>query len=104
LQLLGTPLHRLYLLAASFRLRWSTQICNTALAATAVGCGDDGLTTVCVRASSSPADDYDANGIITPQAYAVHAQTWEAAGAEFIGGCCGVGPPHMAAVAAAVSV
>jgi hypothetical protein len=57
-----------------------------------------------VYVPSSPADEYDASGIITPKAYAAHAQNWAAAGAELIGGCCGVGPQHMAAVAAAVCV
>lgn len=51
----------------------------------------------------SDPDDYDANGIITPAAYAAHARAWQAAGAELIGGCCGVGPQHMGMVAAALA-
>lgn len=45
------------------------------------------------------AGDYDAQGTITPAAYARHAAGWLAAGASIIGGCCGVGPEHMQRVA-----
>lgn len=37
-----------------------------------------------------------ADGLILPEAYAQHAQRWVAAGASIVGGCCGVGPPHIA--------
>jgi S-methylmethionine-dependent homocysteine/selenocysteine methylase len=33
---------------------------------------------------------------VTPQAYAQHAANWLAAGARIIGGCCEVGPAHIA--------
>lgn len=33
---------------------------------------------------------------ITPQAYLDWAKRWHAAGAEIIGGCCGIGPEHIA--------
>jgi len=33
---------------------------------------------------------------VTPQAYADHAAGWVAAGARIIGGCCEVGPAHIA--------
>lgn len=33
---------------------------------------------------------------LTPQAYAEHAQKWIASGARIIGGCCEVGPEHIA--------
>ncbi len=33
---------------------------------------------------------------VTPQAYAEHAARWVAAGARIIGGCCEVGPAHIA--------
>lgn len=39
------------------------------------------------------------DGIISPQAYASHVPAWQAAGATMIGGCCGIGPAHMAEVA-----
>jgi S-methylmethionine-dependent homocysteine/selenocysteine methylase len=49
------------------------------------------------------AADYDAaTGIISPAAYARHAAAWRTAGASVVGGCCGVGPEHIAAVAAAL--
>jgi S-methylmethionine-dependent homocysteine/selenocysteine methylase len=59
---------------------------------------------VCVLPSPTPADDYDTDGIITPQAYGAHARAWAGEGADIIGGCCGVGPQHMAAAAAALSL
>lgn len=37
--------------------------------------------------------------VITPAAYAAHCAGWVALGATIIGGCCGVSPPHMHAVA-----
>ena len=45
------------------------------------------------------ADEYDAAGGITPDAYVAHAETWRERGASIVGGCCGVGPAHMRAVA-----
>ncbi len=35
---------------------------------------------------------------LTPDAYAAHAQQWLGAGATIIGGCCEVGPAHIAAL------
>lgn len=37
---------------------------------------------------------------LTPAAYLGWAQRWRDAGADIIGGCCGVGPEHIAAMAA----
>jgi len=37
---------------------------------------------------------------ITPEAYAAYEPAWRFAGATMIGGCCGIGPDHMRAVAA----
>ena len=39
------------------------------------------------------------DGIISPHEYAAHVPAWQAAGATMIGGCCGIGPSHMAEVA-----
>ncbi|KAL3135677.1 hypothetical protein ABBQ38_006150 [Trebouxia sp. C0009 RCD-2024] len=39
--------------------------------------------------------DYDADDIITPEAYARHAKQWKDLGATIIGGCCAVGPDHI---------
>lgn len=33
---------------------------------------------------------------VTPEAYATHAADWLSAGARIIGGCCEVGPAHIA--------
>jgi homocysteine S-methyltransferase len=41
---------------------------------------------------------------ITPEAYAADALAWRDAGAQIIGGCCGTGPEHTAAMAAALGV
>ena len=41
-------------------------------------------------------------GDITPQRYADYAQSWIAAGASIIGGCCGIGPEHIKAISDSV--
>jgi S-methylmethionine-dependent homocysteine/selenocysteine methylase len=38
----------------------------------------------------------------TPGVLAEHAGAWKEMGAQVIGGCCGTGPPHIAAVASAL--
>ncbi len=40
---------------------------------------------------------------LTPQGYLAFAQAWRDAGASIIGGCCGIGPEHIAALAQAVT-
>lgn len=50
-----------------------------------------------------PAEDYDVDGLILPVAYARHACCWHSLGASIIGGCCGVGPRHIACVAQALA-
>ena len=37
---------------------------------------------------------------LTPDGYARFAETWEAQGATIIGGCCGIGPEHIARLSA----
>jgi homocysteine S-methyltransferase len=46
------------------------------------------------------AEDYDngKDGIITPSAYARYARLWLQEGATIVGGCCGIGPAHIACV------
>ncbi len=39
---------------------------------------------------------------IDPQGYLRFAETWMADGASIIGGCCGIGPQHIAALAQAL--
>lgn len=40
---------------------------------------------------------------LDPAAYADFARHWQAAGASVIGGCCGIGPEHINALATAIS-
>jgi S-methylmethionine-dependent homocysteine/selenocysteine methylase len=40
--------------------------------------------------------DLDARRDLDPEAYAAHAQKWVQAGARIVGGCCEVGPEHIA--------
>jgi homocysteine S-methyltransferase len=40
----------------------------------------------------------DLRGDVTPQAYLHWARDWVARGAQIVGGCCGVGPEHIAAL------
>ncbi len=40
---------------------------------------------------------------ITPEQLAVHARAFVEAGARVVGGCCGTGPEHIAAIAAALA-
>ena len=37
---------------------------------------------------------------LTPQGYAQFAASWQSAGASILGGCCGIGPEHIAALRA----
>ncbi|MBA5725365.1 homocysteine S-methyltransferase family protein [Bombella favorum] len=39
------------------------------------------------------------DGTLTPQHYGEFAQRWHEAGANIIGGCCGIGPEHITALA-----
>lgn len=57
------------------------------------------------NAFATEADDTDANADLhdirpdlTPENYRLFAETWAAAGATVIGGCCGIGPEHIAAL------
>jgi S-methylmethionine-dependent homocysteine/selenocysteine methylase len=45
-------------------------------------------------------DELDARQDLGPDEYAAHAAYWYQAGARLIGGCCEVGPKHIAALAA----
>jgi S-methylmethionine-dependent homocysteine/selenocysteine methylase len=42
---------------------------------------------------------YDIRPDLTPEAYRAFADRWAGAGADILGGCCGVGPEHIAALA-----
>jgi S-methylmethionine-dependent homocysteine/selenocysteine methylase len=39
---------------------------------------------------------------LTPEGYLKFARDWAARGATVIGGCCGIGPEHIAALRAAL--
>jgi S-methylmethionine-dependent homocysteine/selenocysteine methylase len=43
----------------------------------------------------------DIRADLDPAGYAAFAQDWRAAGATIVGGCCGIGPEHIAALRAA---
>lgn len=43
---------------------------------------------------------HDLRPDVTPEAYVEFADRWIAAGASLVGGCCGVGPAHIAALRA----
>ena len=40
----------------------------------------------------------DIRADLDPAGYAAFAQIWQDAGATIIGGCCGIGPEHIAAL------
>jgi S-methylmethionine-dependent homocysteine/selenocysteine methylase len=50
-----------------------------------------------------PAEEYDGEGMILPEAYARHVATWRDFGASIVGGCCGVGPQHIACIKQALN-
>lgn len=54
-------------------------------------------------------EDAEANGTLSdiradldPKGYLAFARDWQARGADIIGGCCGIGPEHIAAINAAL--
>jgi S-methylmethionine-dependent homocysteine/selenocysteine methylase len=55
-----------------------------------------------VYANLGPPDDetgFTRTEACTPQEFAEHAASWQAAGARMLGGCCGTTPDHLRAVA-----
>ncbi len=48
-----------------------------------------------------PPDTWDHDSVCSPEELVAHARRWAAQGARMIGGCCGVGPGHIRALAAA---
>jgi S-methylmethionine-dependent homocysteine/selenocysteine methylase len=44
----------------------------------------------------------DIRADLTPAGYLAWARDWVARGADIIGGCCGIGPEHIAALRAAL--
>ena len=47
-----------------------------------------------------PPDNWDHDAVCSPEDFVTHARSWEANGVRMIGGCCGIGPAHIAALAA----
>ncbi len=52
--------------------------------------------------NAEPTAGWSFSESVAPDAYCDHARTWLAAGAAIIGGCCGTGPEHVAAMAGLV--
>lgn len=44
------------------------------------------------------APDWKFIGVAPPEEYALHSRGWRQLGAQALGGCCGVGPEHIAAL------
>lgn len=47
------------------------------------------------RTSKANEDHSEIRADLTPQRYAEFALNWQSAGADIIGGCCGIGPEHI---------
>ncbi|MEM7091769.1 MAG: homocysteine S-methyltransferase family protein [Actinomycetota bacterium] len=63
--------------------------------------GWDGPIGAYAHAAQQHGDEIIFEDVISPASYAAYESVWARAGATIIGGCCGIGPAHMAAVAAA---
>ncbi|MEL6979169.1 MAG: homocysteine S-methyltransferase family protein [Pseudomonadota bacterium] len=50
------------------------------------------------RSSTATVEELSARDDMTPERYADHAERWAELGATIIGGCCEIGPAHIAAV------
>jgi S-methylmethionine-dependent homocysteine/selenocysteine methylase len=51
------------------------------------------------KEDASTVDALSARTDLTPEVYADHVMTWVGAGATIVGGCCEVGPAHIAKIA-----
>ena len=59
----------------------------------------NGFTSIDALTPSSTVSVLEARTDLDPDAYANHAMAWVAAGATIVGGCCEVGPAHIARLA-----
>ncbi len=59
----------------------------------------NGFVSVAPLRPAGPVDVLDARDDLGPAAYAGHALGWAAAGATIVGGCCEIGPAHIAELA-----
>ncbi|MEO0368068.1 MAG: homocysteine S-methyltransferase family protein, partial [Pseudomonadota bacterium] len=66
-----------------------------------IGAYANGFTgiTEAFKKDNATVDALEARKDLDPQAYLAFAQQWRDSGAEIIGGCCEVGPAHIAALA-----
>ncbi len=71
------------------------------LAATGIAFGAyaNGFTSVAALRPGGTVDALEARGDLDPTTYADHAMGWMAAGATIVGGCCEIGPAHIAELA-----
>jgi S-methylmethionine-dependent homocysteine/selenocysteine methylase len=83
------------------------EVMEAAVRAAADELGADSSIRIGVYANAFPpmAADHEANaGLcpiradLTPEGYGKFAAAWSAAGASILGGCCGIGPEHIAAL------
>jgi len=44
--------------------------------------------------------EFTHDGVLTPNEYVAYLPAWQRAGATMLGGCCGIGPDHLRAMAA----
>lgn len=64
-----------------------------------LGAYANGFVSVEALQPGGPVDVLEARGDLDPAAYAQHALAWAAAGATILGGCCEIGPAHIAELA-----
>lgn len=64
-----------------------------------VGAYANGFTGIAALEIGGTVDELKARGDMTPAAYADFAMGWVSMGATFVGGCCEVGPDHIAELA-----
>ncbi len=88
------------------------EVMEAAVRAAQAELGPDSAIRVGVYANAFPpmAADAEANSALcpiradlTPEGYGRFAAAWSAAGASILGGCCGIGPEHIAALRASAS-
>ena len=83
------------------------EVMEAAVRAARAELGPDSLIRIGVYANAFPpmAADAEANSALcpiredlTPEGYGRFAHAWHSAGASILGGCCGIGPEHIAAL------
>ncbi|MEQ8664975.1 MAG: homocysteine S-methyltransferase family protein [Rhodospirillales bacterium] len=62
----------------------------------------NGFTSIAALAPGGTVDGLEARSDLGPDAYAGHVMGWVRDGAAIVGGCCEVGPAHIAAIATAL--